>query len=159
MIAKTKRYAFDPKIYRKIALVNLLKAQWWYAALPVIIGALAFVWPSYKWWFISLFILIPSLYILFWYIQFYGATQLEQGKIWFQKLSYEIDNKQILIKLDARQGMPMPWENIKKIEKREDYYLLVINKAQMIYLPFKMFLSDNDLRFFESVLKRKNLVA
>ena len=159
MIAKTKRYAFDPKIYRKIALVKLLRAQWWYAALPVAIGALSFVWPSYKWWFISFFVLIPSLYILFWYIQFYGATQLEQGKIWFQKLSYEIDNKQILIKLDARQGMPMPWENIKTVEKNEDYYLLVINKAQMIYLPFKMFLSDNDLRFFESVLKRKNLVA
>jgi hypothetical protein len=98
------------------------------------------------------------LYLLFWAIQFTGVTQLEQNKVLFQKLLYEIDGRQILIKLNAKEGMQMKWEMIKKAYKEKDHFLLVISKAQFIHLPYSIFNSDNDVKFTESLLRRKNLL-
>jgi hypothetical protein len=98
------------------------------------------------------------LYLLFWAIQFTGVTQLEQNKVLFQKLLYEIDGRQILMKMNSKEGMQMKWEMIKKAYKEKDHFLLVISKAQFIHLPFSIFNSENDLKFTESLLRRKNLI-
>lgn len=158
MIVKTKRYELPKKTYIKIGLINLLKKQWWIFIIPVVIACMAFIWPKYALWFIITPLVLLALYILFWAIQFTGVTQLEQNQIMFQKLSYEIDSRQVLIKLNAKQGSPLQWNQIKSANMGKDHFLFILSKAQFIYLPFKSFNSEHDIKFTEAILKRKGYI-
>lgn len=153
MIVKTKKYKLATGTYIKMALTNILKEQWWVFLIAIAIACGTFIVPS-NWWWIGALIAL-TLYILFWVIQFAGVTQMEQSKVLFDKLAYEINSQQVMIKLNNKQGMPIKWENIKSAKKGKDYFLLVVSKAQMIHLPFKIFKTDNEIKFIETILKRK----
>jgi hypothetical protein len=157
MIVRTKNYKLDKKVYIKLALTNILLKQGWIAAVVAVALCLCYFWVPSIWWFISAFIGL-ALYVLFWWIQFFGVTQLEQGKMLFEKFSYEISSQQILMKINPREGMPMKWDMIKSAKTGKDYFMLVVNKAQIIYWPFKIFNTDNERKFVASVLKTKGLV-
>ncbi|WP_114748375.1 YcxB family protein [Pleomorphovibrio marinus] len=156
MIVKTKKYQLPTGTYIKIGLKTILKEQWWVALIAVAIAAGYFWIPS--WWWISMAILAYALYWLFWLIQFAGVTQMEQNKIMFEKMSYEIDSRQILLKINPRQGMPVKWDMIKRAQQKKEGFLFVMSKAQFIYLPYKLFNSDNEIKFIETILKRKGYV-
>jgi hypothetical protein len=156
MTVKTKKYKLDTGTYVKLALVNILKEQWWVFLIVVAIMSGFFFIPSH-WWITGALIAL-LLYILFWLIQFAGVTQVEQNKALFERLSYEINSQQILIKLNSKQGMPIKWDNIKKANIGKDHFLFIISKAQMIHLPFKIFKNENERKFIESILRRKGLV-
>lgn len=156
MIVKTKNYRLEKKDYIRLAMRNILKQQWW-VGLIVIAICLGYVWIQTSWWFIGALI-GTGLYLLFWWIQFYGVTQLEQGKMLFERLSYEINSQQVLIKLNAREGMPMKWDQIKKASIGKDHFLLLVNKAQLIHLPFKIFNSENEKKFVTSILRTKGYI-
>ena len=132
---------------------NVLQQQWWVVLIVLAISSMTFVVPSNWWWIGALIAFV--LYLLFWLIQFMGVTQLEQSKMLFEKLSYEIDSRQILIKLSSKQGMPMKWDQIKKAWMDKKQFVLVINKAQMILFPFKVFKTENEKKVVETILKRK----
>jgi YcxB-like protein len=159
MIVKTKNYKLEKKIYIKLALQAVLKKQGWIAAGVAFLLCLGYMIPGADtiWWFIGAVVGL-GLYILFWWIQFYGVTQLEQGKMLFEKFSYEISSQQIVMKINAREGMPMKWDQIKSAAIGKDYFVLFINKAQLIYLPFRIFNTDNERKFVTSVLRTKKLV-
>lgn len=159
MIAKTKNYKLEKKIYIRLALQAVLKKQGWIAALVAFLLCLGYMIPGADsiWWFIGAFVGL-ALYILFWWIQFYGVTQLEQGKMLFEKFSYEISSQQIVMKINPREGMPMKWDQIKSAAVGKDYIVLYINKAQLIYLPFKIFNTENERKFVISILRNKGLV-
>lgn len=156
MIVRTKNYRLEKKDYIRLAMRNILRQQWWVGLIAVAI-CLGYVWIPSVWWFIGAFVGV-ALYLLFWWVQFYGVTQLEQGKMLFEKLSYEINSQQILIKLNAREGMPMKWDQIKKASVGKDYFLLMVNKAQLIHLPHKIFNSENERKFVNSILKTKGFI-
>jgi len=156
MIVKTKKYQLSTGKYIKLGLINILRSQWWVILIALAIASMTFVIPSNWWWIGALIALV--LYGLFWLIQFAGITQLEQNKILFERLNYEISSQQILIKLNPKQGMPMKWENIKKAYAGKDFFLLVISKAQFIYLPHRIFNSENERKFMETILRRKNYI-
>ena len=156
MIVKTRKYQLEKKTYIKLALMNVFKEQWW-VALIVIALCSGYLWIPNIWWFIGTSIAVV-LYLLFWLIQFAGVTQLEQGKMLFEKLAYEINSQQVLIKLNPRQGMPLKWDQIKSAKVGKDYILLKVNKAQLIHLPFRIFNTDNDRKFVETILKRKGFI-
>lgn len=156
MIVKTKNYRLEKKDYIRLAMRNILKRQWW-VGLIVIAICLGYVWIPNMWWFIGALI-GTALYLLFWWIQFYGVTQLEQGKMLFERLSYEINSQQVLIKLSAREGMPMKWDQIKSASIGKDHFLLMVNKAQLIHLPFRIFNSENERKFVASILKTKGFI-
>ncbi len=155
---KTKKYKLESSTYIKLGMMEVLKQYWYFLLIPLLLIIPAFIWPGGAVWFIVGAVVLYILYFLFWLIQFAGVTQLPQNKPMFEKMSYEIDNRFILMKLNAKQGMQMPWDQIKKGEKLKDAYLLTISKAQFIHLPFSIFNSDNDLRFTEALLKRKKLI-
>ena len=136
-------------------LVNVLIKQWWVSLIVLALCSGYLIIPN-VWWFWGTAIAVV-LYLLFWVIQFTGVTQLEQSKILFEKLSYEITSQQILIKLDTKRGMPMKWENIKRAIVGKDAFVFIVNKAQLIHLPFKIFKSHNEVKFIETILKRKGL--
>jgi len=155
MIVRTKNYRLEKKTYIRLALVSVLKQQWWVSLIVLAICAGYFFVPSI-WWFIGA-LTGAGLYLLFWWVQFYGVTQLDQGKMLFERFSYEITSQQILMKLNAREGMPMKWDQIKSAKIGKDYILLVINKAQLVHLPFKIFNTDNERKFVLSILRNKGL--
>ena len=156
MIIRTRKYKLPTKTYIKFALIGVLKQQWWVFIIYLAICS-GYFWIPNLWWIIGASIAL-ILYFLFWLIQFAGVTQLEQGKLLFEKLSYEITSQQILIKLNPKQGMPMKWEQIKRAKKGKDYFVLFVSKAQLIHFPRRIFNNDNEVRFLESILKRKGLL-
>ena len=157
MIIKTRNYKLDKKTYIKLALKNILKQQGWIAGVAALAICLCYFWIPSIWWFIGAGIGL-GLYLLFWWIQFFGVTQLEQGKMLFEKFSYEINSQQILMKINPREGMPMKWDQIKKAAIGKDFFVLFVNKAQMIYLPFKIFNNENERKFLTSILKTKGFI-
>lgn len=156
MIVKTRKYTLENGTYIKLALMNILREQWWVFLITLALMCGAFF--IFSWWWIIGPLIALALYVLFWVIQFAGVTQLEQNKVLFERLSYEINSQQVLIKVSAKQGMPLKWNMIKKARVGKDYFLLIVSKAQLIYLPFRIFNTDNERRFVESILKRKGYV-
>ena len=156
MVVKTKKYKLATGKYIRLGLSNVLRQQWWVILIALAIASGAF-WIWSVWWIIGA-VAGYGLYVLFWVIQFAGVAQMEQSKILFERLSYEITSQQILIKLNPRQGMPIKWDNVKRAKIGKDHYLLVISKAQLIYLPYKVFNSENERRFMETILKRKGYI-
>ncbi|MFY0599921.1 MAG: YcxB family protein [Cyclobacteriaceae bacterium] len=156
MIVRTKKYQLQTKTYIGIAFKAVLKQQWWVGLIFLAICGMYFVLPSW-WWIIGATIAL-TLYFLFWLIQFAGVTQLEQGKFMFQKMSYEISSQQIMLKLNPKQGMPMKWDQIKRVQHTKDAFILYASKAQLLYFPHKIFNNDNEIRFLETVIKRKGYI-
>ncbi|GAA4827315.1 YcxB family protein [Algivirga pacifica] len=158
MIVKTKKYQLDTQTYIRLALANVLKEQWWVWFIPAAILLIPIVWSAALWWCVGIAATASILYLLFWSIQFAGAAQMEQSKILFEKLSYEIDSRQVLIKLNPREGMPLKWDQIQKVKREKDAFVLVVSRGHVMYWPFRIFKSDNDIRFVEAVLRRKGFL-
>jgi len=156
MIVRTKKYKLPTKKYIGIAFRAVLNQQWWVLLIYLTICA-GYFWIPNAWWIIGASIALV-LYLLFWLIQFAGVTQLEQGKFMFEKLSYEISSQQIMLKVSANQGMPIKWDQIKRVMKRKDDFVFFLSKAQLIHLPFKIFNNKNEISFIEAVLKRKGYI-
>jgi hypothetical protein len=156
MIVKTKNYRLDKKTYISIALSSILKKQGWIAAAAAFAICLMYIWIPSIWWFIGAFVGL-GLYLLFWWVQFYGVTQLEQGKMLFEKFMYEISSKDIIMKINPREGMPLKWDQIQRAQISKDAFVLFVNKAQIIHLPFKIFNTENERKFVASVLRAKGL--
>ncbi len=156
MIVKTKKYKLENNIYIKTALAAVLKQQWWVIliALAIMAGALI-IWSH---WWITGALIAYGVYVLFWLIQFAGISQLEQGKVLFERYSYEITSQQILMKINPKQGMPIKWEQIKRAQKSKNAFILWLSKVQMIYLPFRIFNTENERKFLETILKRKGYI-
>ena len=74
------------------------------------------------------------------------------------KVENQIHLQQILMKINPREGMPMKWDMIQSAKATKDAFILMVNKAQMIYLPYKIFNTDNERKFVASVLKTKGLI-
>ncbi|MBD2699079.1 YcxB family protein [Spirosoma sp. BT702] len=184
MIVKTKKYALEQKTYINIALRQWVKQNWKWAFVPLglillnVVLSLTNVYPNY--WIYIVIVLLTILYVLFWAVQITGISQMEQSKALFQKYVYEIDSRQILMRINAKEGGILKWGQIDSAIKDKDAYILFLDnaeamanvkaswiaktvtkglaKAQFIYLPFSIFTSDNDLRFMEAILKRKGLL-
>ncbi len=156
MIVKTKKYKLETGTYIKLAMTNILTKQWWVGLIALVLCSGYFFVPN-TWWFWGTTIAVV-IYLLFWLIQFAGVTQLEQTKILFDKLSYEINSQQIMVKLSSKQGMPMKWDQIKKAKVTNNAIVLIVNNAQLMYFPFKIFKTENERKFVETILKRKGLI-
>ena len=160
---RTKRYALDTKKYIGLAMRHFIKSQLKWALVPIAlllinaIVSLTGVYPNI-WIYITILVGVV-LYLLFWVIQFTGITQLEQYKPMFEKYIYEIDQRQILMKINAKEGGVMKWDMIKEGYKDKDAYVLVLSRGQFIYLPYSIFNSEHDMKLFDRILKQKNLIT
>jgi hypothetical protein len=157
MIVKTKNYKLDKKTYINLAFKNILRQQGWIPAAAAFAICLMYIWVPSIWWFVGA-IAGLGLYLLFWWVQFYGVTQLDQGKMLFEKFSYEISSQQIIMKVNPREGMPLKWDQFRRANVGKDYFVLYVNKAQLIHLPFRIFNSENERKFLTSILRTKGLL-
>ena len=154
MVVKTRKYALPKKHYLRLAYAGLLRKQWlWIAPTYGGLNGLIFVWDSW-WWLIGSSVIL-ALYLLFWLLQFVGVTYLKQSEILFSKLSYEIDSRQILIKMNPREGMPIPWSKVKNVQVKKDGFTFFLSIAQIVYLPRRIFTSVHEIKVLEALLRRK----
>jgi len=156
MIVRTKKFKMDKSHYIKKGFFNLLQEQWWVFLIYISLCSMNFLIPSI-WWIIGSSIAL-FLYIIFWLIQFFGVTQVEQSSYMFERLSYEISSNQLMMKINNKQGMPIKWETIKKVKILKDGFLFKLNIVQYIIFPFKVFNNENEIRFIKSILSRKGYV-
>lgn len=155
---KTKKYKVDIKTYIRHGLEHVFRKWWWAFLVPIGIILPGLYFTGALIWLILAAVLITGLYILFWYIQFYGLQQLPQGKMVFDKYSYEFDNNGLMVKLNAKEGMPIKYDQIQLVKKKSDALLIFLSPIQFFYLPYSIFNSDADIKITESILKRKNLL-
>lgn len=156
MIVKTRKYKLETGKYIKIALEGVLRQQWWVGL--IVLGIMAGSLIIWSHWWITGALIAFVLYLLFWIIQFAGITQMEQGKVLFERLNYEITSQQILIKISSKQGMPIKWDQVKRVKKTKLGFILWMSKVQIIYLPLKIFNSENERKFLETILRRKEYI-
>ncbi|TAF32500.1 MAG: hypothetical protein EAZ57_08805 [Cytophagales bacterium] len=157
MTIKTKKFQLEHNTYIKFCL-RLVAAEWWWAWLIPIGVFLLFLATDLLWWGVGVSITLYLLYAVFWVAQFVGITRHERFKMLFDRYSYEIDNMQILMRISREKGMAVPWAKIKRAYKEKEGFLLVMSLAQIIYLPYKSFGNEQDVRLFENQLNRKNLL-
>ncbi len=159
---KTKKFALEKNKYTAISMKQFFKEQLKWVLVPIaiiFINAILNLTGTYKNIWIYIFAVVGAgLYILFWYIQYIGITQLEQYKQLFQKYRYEIDSRQILMKISDKEGGVIKWDQIKSAYKDKKGYVLEISRGQFIYLPFDVFTGDNDKRMMDKILKDKALI-
>mmetsp|Transcript_8018 Transcript_8018/g.18602 ORF Transcript_8018/g.18602 Transcript_8018/m.18602 type:complete len:260 (+) Transcript_8018:75-854(+) len=156
MIIKTKKYKLPTSTYMQLGMKTIVREQWWVLLIALAVMSVTFFIKSI--WFIIGASVALLLYFLFWVVQFYGITYLEQNKLLFERLRYEISSQQIIIQLSSKQGMPITWKQVKRATKGKDYFLLVISRAHLVHLPYKIFNSTHEIKFLETILKRKALL-
>lgn len=168
---KTKKFQLTPKLFAQIGTGLVFKKWWWAFLIPVaLLIPGIFYWPAF-WWLFGFSILITIIYILFWFLQFYGAQYTPQGKELFARTGYEITPEHLLIGRPAlaagssgmqrqqqQQQQGLSWSLIQKVERRADGYIFFVGRFQFLYLPVSIFNSDSDIRFMEAMLRRKNLL-
>lgn len=156
MIVRTKKFQMEKGQYIRKGFYNLLSEQWWVILIYLLVCSMNFYIPSI-WWIIGSSIAL-ILYVLFWLIQFFGVTQVEQSSYMFERLSYEISSNQIMMKINNKQGMPIKWDTVKKVKIQKDCFLFKLNIVQFIIFPYKVFNNENEIRFIKSILNRKGYV-
>jgi hypothetical protein len=175
---RTKKYQLEKNVFTGIALGKVWRKDWWMALIPLALFLLPAAF-SFSWWWVVGAVLITLLFVLLRSAQVMGVTQVEQGNPLFEKLSYEIDQRQILMKRNDREGMALSWDMIGSAELKGKSYLLWLKPpadAQLprgwkgwvaktfqapvfVMLPFRIFNSPNDIKLMDSLLRRKNLLA
>ena len=157
--AKTKKYQVPVNTYVKIGMENIVRQWWWAFLVPLVLIVLGIIiGGGWAWGLGITAVVLTIIYLLFWAAQFYGLSQVPQGKVLFEKLSYEFEQKQIKIMKSQKEGMMMPWDNIKKASMGKDAITLKLSIVQFIHLPFSIFQTENDLKFTERLLRQKGLL-
>lgn len=154
----TKRSELEKKKYYKLGLKILLKSEWKWGLIPlaVIIAGFA-LGRGFGWMYVLGFATILG-YIGFRWLQMFALTQHEMGKSFFYKMNFEMDGRHFMMKMDAKNGMPIDWKSFQTVHKMKDGYVIVIARSQFIYLPFNIFKTENDRKLTETIFSRKNLI-
>ncbi|MGB0356908.1 MAG: YcxB family protein [Cytophagales bacterium] len=156
MIIQTKKYALPKKTYIKIGFFNALRLQWWGSLLFMVTIPLLFFTGYIKTGVLFCFLFLG--YLGFWWVQFYAVTRMEQGKMMFNPFVYVISSKEIMMRMTSKQGMPLSWDQIKRVKRRKKAFLFEINKAQFILLPYRIFKTPQHIKFVNHLLRRKKLL-
>lgn len=156
MIVHTRKYKLPNRTYILLGMKNILREQWWVFLIALSILSLTFF--IHTIWFSILAGVGLVLYFLFWLVQFYGITQLEQNQLIFERLGYEISSQQIIMQIDTKRGMPILWDQVKRVVLGKDYFLFILTKTHFVHLPHRIFNTKNEIKFIETILKRKGLI-
>jgi len=157
MIIKTKKHKLDTHTYIQLGLNNIVREQWWVFLIALAIMSGTF-WIKTLWLILGTNIAL-ALYFLFWIVQFYGITLLEPNQLLFERLRYEISSQQIVVQVTSKQGMPIAWDQVRRAWQSSNSFVLVISKAHLIHLPYKIFNSPHEIKFLATILKRKGLLT
>ena len=174
---KTKKYQFDPNTYTRIAMGEVWRKEWWRALIPFAVGVLpAAIWPS--WWWLLLGVALAAVFALVRSSLVTGITQQEESKFLFERMNYEADQRQLILRQSEQKAMALPWNAIGRVRREPDAFLLYFKSGDppaelapwrrwiartfavplFLHLPLRLFNNDNDRKLFEALLRRKGLL-
>ena len=174
---RTKKTQFDTNTYTRLAMTEVWKKDWVYALIPFALGLLPAIFlPS--WWWLVLAVVLAVLFVLLRSAQVTGVTQMEQSKPLFERMSFEMDQKQLLLRVGPEKAMQLTWDMIGRVRRDADAYLLYLKPGTppadtapwrqwlartfdvpvFLHLPLRIFNSPTDLKLFEALLRRKSLL-
>ena len=174
---RTKKTQLTTDNYTKMVMVEVWKKDWVYALIPFALGLLPAIF-VHSWWWLGLAVVLTVLFVLFRSAQVTGVTQMEQSKPLFERMSFEMDQKQLLLRVGPEKAMQLTWDMIGRARRDADAYLLYLKPGTppagmapwrmwlartfdvpvFLHLPQRIFNSPNDVKLFESLLRRKNLL-
>lgn len=174
---RTKKTQLTTDAYTRLVMVEVWKKDWVYALIPFAIGLLPAIF-VHSWWWLALSVVLTILFVLFRSAQVTGITQMEQSKPLFERMNFEMDNKQLLLRVGPEKAMQLTWDMIGRARRDADAYLLYLKPGTppegmaawrtwlartfdvpvFLHLPQRIFNSPNDVKLFESMLRRKNLL-
>ncbi len=156
----TKKTQLDNKTYISICMKKALKKFWYAFLVPPVIILPGLYWTGALIWLVVAALVITILYLLFWYVQFYGMAMLPQGKPLFERQLYAItpDYLGIMKKETDPQGMMIPWDKIETVERTADSFIFHLTLAHIVIIPFNVFNSQQDQNYTESILRRRSLL-
>ena len=175
---RTKKYQLDTNTYTRLAMSQVWRKEWWYALVPFAVGLLPALF-IHSWWWLGLAVVLTILYALLRSAQVTGVTQMEQSKLLFERMSFEMDQKQLVLRQSDTKAMGLGWDSLARARRDPDAYLLYLKQGPapaglapwrlwlartfdvpvFLHLPLRIFNSPNDLKLFESLLRRKNLLV
>ena len=62
MIIKTKKYKLDPKLYRSMAMKNVMIDLWWVFLIPVAVSMIS-IFTGSIWWSIGAVVMLSLIHI------------------------------------------------------------------------------------------------
>ena len=177
---RTKKTQLSTDAYTRIVMGEVWKKDWVYALIPFALGLLPALF-VHSWWWLVLSVVLTLLFVLFRSAQVTGVTQMEQSKPLFERMAFEMDNKQILLRpASDKEGraMQITWDLIGRARRDGDAYLLYLKPGSppegmaawrlwlartfdvpvFLHLPQRIFNSPTDVKLFESMLRRKSLL-
>ena len=174
---RTKKTQFDTNTYTRLAMAEVWKKDWVYALIPFALGLLPALF-VHSWWWLVLSVVLTLLFVLFRSAQVTGVTQMEQSKPLFERMSFEMDNRQLLLRVSPEKAMQLQWDMIARARRDDHAYLLYLKPGTppeglaawrlwlartfdvpvFLHLPQRIFNSANDVKLFEAILRRKNLL-
>lgn len=156
----TRKTEMDKKLYINMALKKALRKYWFAFFVPPALLIPGFIWPSSMIWMVVTSIVVTILYVLFWYMQFYGMTILPQGKQLFEKQLFAILPEYIGVMKSEKdpQGMMLPYDKIEQVEKTGNSYIIHLTMAHIVIMPFDIFQSQQDMNYFEALLRKYKLL-
>ncbi len=157
MIIKTKKHRLSPRTYIRIGFGDTMRRQWWVTLLAIIATSSAF-YIGYFWSSVTLLTLY-FLYLVFWFVQFYGVTVMEESKAFFAPITYQISSKEIVMMLTKNRGSQIDWKQIQYMRKGSKGVVLFIDRGQFIHLPNRVFMDKQERLFFSQLLERKKIAT
>jgi hypothetical protein len=174
---RTKKTQLTTDAYTRLVMGEVWKKDWVYALIPFALGLLPAIF-VHSWWWIALAVVLTILFVLFRSAQVTGVTQMEQSKPLFERMNFEMDNKQLLLRVGPEKAMQLTWDMIGRVRRDDDAYLLYLKPGTppadtagwrvwlartfdvpvFLHLPQRIFNSPNDVKLFEAMLRRKNLL-
>ena len=174
---RTKKTQLTTDMYTRLVMGEVWKKDWYYALIPFALGLLPALF-VHSWWWLALSVVLTVLFVLFRSAQVTGVTQMEQSKPLFERMNFEMDNKQLLLRVGPEKAMQLTWDMIGKARRNADAYLLYLKPGTppadtagwrlwlartfdvpvFLHLPLRDFNSPNDLKLFEALLRRKSLL-
>jgi len=174
---RTKKTQLTTDAYTRLVMGEVWKKDWVYALIPFAIGLLPAIF-VHSWWWLALSVVLTVLFVLFRSAQVTGVTQMEQSKPLFERMSFEMDNKQLLLRVSPEKAMQLTWDMIGRARRDGDAYMLYLKPGTpptgmaawrlwlartfdvpvFLHLPQRIFSSPNDVKLFEAMLRRKNLL-
>lgn len=174
---RTKKYQLDTNTYTRLAMAQVWRKEWWYALVPFAAGLLPALF-VHSWWWLALAVVLTILYALLRSAQVTGVTQMEQSKPLFERMGFELDNRQLILRQSDTKAMGLTWDTIARARRDPDAYLLYLKPGPapaglapwrlwlartfdvpvFLHLPLRIFNSPNDLKLFDALLRRKNLL-
>ncbi|MEM9569406.1 MAG: YcxB family protein [Bacteroidota bacterium] len=156
MIIRTKKYKLATSRYIKTCYWEIMRSKWWVLSLfTIVIGTLFYT--NHAYWATFVIVLL-LLFLAFYFFQLYAVTVMPNNKLFFERLSYQISSKQIMVQITSKQGMPIMWDQIKFVRKKKSCFILFLSTAQFLYWPYRIFNTLQEIKFLKMLLKRKKLL-